>query len=117
MPCWTVAESKVNLANADQGLLQKALQKLGFSNFHTNDNYAGRFNARFTADRFSDQTSVKLMNDGTISVTAAGSQTSLDALAAEVKRAYSGAIITESASRFGWLLKPQGENKWQVLKR
>jgi len=118
MPCWTVAESTVNLQNADEQLLRVALEKLGFENFHSNDQYAGRFGARFTADRFGDSTSLKLMADGSVTVTrGGGSAADLNALGNEIKRGYSGEVLNDAASRFGWMLKPTGDRKWQVMGR
>ena len=98
LPCWTIQSTTLNLQNADEGILRAALAALGFGNIHTN-----AYGARLTADRFSDGTSVKLLHDGRVEVTASSRAVgSLGSVAGDVARAYSEKNVEASAKENGW---------------
>jgi hypothetical protein len=102
-PCWTIQATTLRLQNADEKILRAALEGLGYSNIHVRDEYAARFGATMTADRFSDRTSVKLMLDGQVVASAAGGLIgALDSVAGEVARAYTEQNVTTSARENGW---------------
>ena len=116
MPCWTVNSNEVKLAGLNPAFLKTALLQLGFK---VNDaKYSKQFDASLTADRFSDDTSVMVKLDGTVTVNvSAWSKTDLTTLQNQVKRAYSTVVVHAAAKKFGWNLKQQAESKFQVQRR
>ena len=114
MPCWTVQTAEVNLTNPNPEMLSKVLASLGFR--INSAEYSRRFSASFTADRFSDRTSVRII-DGRMEVTAANSSTDLRAVSNEIKRGYSAEIIRTASKRFGWQTSQVSESKFQVRRR
>ena len=114
MPCWTVQTAEVNLTNPNPEVLTRALIAAGFK--VNSAEYSRQFGASFTADRFRDTVSVRII-DGRMEVTAADRYANLSAVSNEVKRAYSAEIIRTASKRFGWNVTAQSETKFQVRRR
>lgn len=103
LPCWTIQTTELRLGKADENILKSALSALGFTNIHLNDEYARRFGAKMTADRFSDRVSFVLKADGNAQVTAASSSPGiLEKVTGEVARAYTEENVNVSAAENGW---------------
>jgi hypothetical protein len=123
MPCWSVQTSTINLSGADPELLKKALVTLGFRLNDSQYSYNVRTGAQFSADRFSDSTSVVMEANGTVTVRASTLDAGrVEVLTREVKRAYSAEVVKSASVRFGWTVQQTtnartGQTEYKVQRR
>ena len=105
MPCDTIVSSTINLGNVgDKALLLRALEGLGYRGEIDGDTitFASRFGGNGT-----------IHADGRVELS--GRATQLDANT--IKRAYSTEAVKLAAKKFGWQLRPNGENKFVAQRR
>jgi arylamine N-acetyltransferase len=110
-----VQTSTINLSGADPELLKKALVALGFRLNDRQYAYNVPTGAQFSADRFTDSTSVVLEADGRVTVRASRlGQERVETLTREVKRAYSTEVVKAASARFGWKVQQSVNSKGQT---
>lgn len=110
MPCdtiTTITTSTLDLSKASADVLTAALVSMGLT---VRLKTAGRIEA-YTPN---DTTIIWVQGEGTTIRSQYGED---KALAAKIPQAYSAAAMSYAAKRNGWLVKPNGLNKFQVMKR
>lgn len=109
MPCYTVQTHTVSLKDADPEILGEALKKV-FGEKYV-EQMAWGWQAR-------DGRTVIAIRDGQLTasgvyLTAAQTET----MAKTINVAVSNIAVQRTALRFGWLAKPMGQNRYQLVKR
>lgn len=99
MPCWTEQQVTVNLGAASLEHLEQALKDLKLAPYR-----AGKTTLYFGNNESFNATTKELR------VTAGRD-------VAEIKRAYSAAVVKSQAKRYGWTLKEVAPFKYEVTKR
>ncbi len=99
MPCFTIQTSTVELGKGkDLGLMAEALASIGEASTRYGQRLCFGQNEFYDAD------------NGVLQITQSRN-------VAEIKRAYSHAIVKQQAKKMGWQLKQVGPNKYQAVRR
>jgi hypothetical protein len=111
MPCYTVSESKIDLAKANPDILREALKAEGYTLQATGgvDTLAG-YNVRTDVN-------VYWRKGAGTTLTTTRAQDVTDKAGATLTRAYSAAAVDYAARRNGWTVKQTQDGKYQIIRR
>ena len=104
MPCYTVKKTTVNVSNMDLDVLAAGLKAAGFDVKQEGASFIFSRKGSYLYHSFKAGALELSGND-------------VEALTAEVKRAYSAQVVRQTAERFGWKTSTKDNQQFMVQKR
>jgi hypothetical protein len=115
MPCYTISETGIDINRPDLGLLEKALESIGY--VKRPQKFASTEGLDVAYYRDNSWTMVGLKNGELRVMIRDGSQMTDTDAKNEVQRAYSAEIVKHVSQRYGWRLQQKSDRKFVAARR